>query len=128
MYLCLFCLKQYMESLKGKEKNIEKRILNDKSKSKHGSIKLFTVKLRGLAYNHKKKNVKQFFHPLKAKSIRISPKIKGIAYVGFKTEQHLRKALLKNKSFLGINDVVNCNWDLSHFPSFFCLYLFYWTF
>lgn len=117
-----------MESLKRKEKNIEERIPSDKSKSKHGSIKLFTVKLRGLAYNHKKKNIKQFFHPLKAKSIRISPKIKGIAYVGFKTEQHLRKALQKNKSFLGINDVVNCNWELFYFPSFFYLYLFYCSF
>lgn len=117
-----------MESLKRKENNIEKKISNDKSKSKHGSIKLFTVKLRGLAYNHKKKNIKQFFHPLKAKSIRISPKIKGIAYVGFKTEQHLKKALLKNKSFLGINDVVNCNWELFYFPSFFYLYLFYCPF
>ena len=49
-----------MESLKRKETNTEKKISNDKSKSKHGSIKLFTVKLRGLAYNHKKKNIKQF--------------------------------------------------------------------
>ncbi|XP_050579590.1 probable RNA-binding protein 19 isoform X2 [Bombus affinis] len=108
---------EYMESLKRKEKNIEERIPSDKSKSKHGSIKLFTVKLRGLAYNHKKKNIKQFFHPLKAKSIRISPKIKGIAYVGFKTEQHLRKALQKNKSFLDGRQIFVMQYEAKEYNS-----------
>lgn len=89
---------EYMETLK-KGKKVDKSI--EKSESKHGPVKFFTVKVRGLAYNHKKKDIKQFFRPLKAKSIRVPPKIKGIAYVGFKTEQQLRKALLKNKSFLG---------------------------
>ncbi|XP_017877575.1 probable RNA-binding protein 19 [Ceratina calcarata] len=90
---------EYMETLK-EGKKTDKTIPNEKSASKHGPLKFFTVKIRGLAYNHKKKDIKQFFRPLKAKSIRVPPKIKGIAYVGFKTEQHLRKALLKNKSFL----------------------------
>ncbi|XP_060815232.1 probable RNA-binding protein 19 isoform X2 [Bombus pascuorum] len=108
---------EYMESLKGKKENIEKKLSNDKSKSKHGSIKLFTVKLRGLAYNHKKKNIKEFFHPLKAKSIRISPKIKGIAYVGFETEQHLRKALLKNKSFLDGRQIFVMKYEAKEFNS-----------
>ena len=98
-----------MESLKRKATNVGKEVLSNKDTSKHGSIKLFTVKLQGLAYNHKKKDIKQFFRPLKAKSIRVPAKIKGIAYVGFKTEQHMRKALLKNKSFLGTN--VNCNYE-----------------
>ncbi|CAK9798743.1 Probable RNA-binding protein 19 [Anthophora quadrimaculata] len=91
---------EYMEALKKKEKDTEEKVPKDKNKSKRGPVKFFTVKLRGLAYSHKKKDIKQFFRPLKAKSIRVPPKIKGIAYVGFKTEQHLRKALLKNKSFL----------------------------
>ncbi|EFN75799.1 Probable RNA-binding protein 19 [Harpegnathos saltator] len=34
------------------------------------------------------------------KSIRIPRNIKGIAYLGFKTEMQMKKALLKNKSFL----------------------------
>ncbi|KOC62529.1 putative RNA-binding protein 19 [Habropoda laboriosa] len=91
---------EYMEALKGKEKDTEEKVPNDKNKSKRGPVKFFTVKLRGLAYSHKKKDIKQFFRPLQAKSIRVPPKIKGIAYVGFKSAQHLRKALLKNKSFL----------------------------
>lgn len=88
---------EYMEALKKKTQITNKE---EVSVTKHGPAKFFTVKLRGLAYNHKKKHIKQFLQPLKPKSIRIPPKIKGIAYIGFKTEQHMRKALLKNKSFL----------------------------
>nr|XP_003699323.1 PREDICTED: probable RNA-binding protein 19 [Megachile rotundata] len=94
---------QYMEALKKKKKSTESKeegTSDVKKAPKHGPVEFFTVKLRGLAYNHKKKDIKQFFRPLKAKSIRVPPKIKGIAYVGFKTEQHLKKALLKNKSFI----------------------------
>lgn len=87
---------EYMEALKTKTQTVNKK---EVSASKHGPVKFFTVKLRGLGYNHKKKHIKQFFHPLKPKSIRVPPKIKGIAYVGFKSEQQMRKALLKNKSF-----------------------------
>lgn len=91
-----------MEALKKKQPTIkteEKSLI--KSESKHGPLKLFTVTVRGLGYNHMKKHIKRFFHPLKAKSIRVPRKIKGIAYVGFKTEIHVKKALMKNKSFLG---------------------------
>lgn len=97
-----------MEALKTKDQSTKRnKDSNDKKTSERGPIKFFTVKLRGLGYNHKKKDIKLFFRPLKAKSIRVPPKIKGIAYVGFKTEQHLKKALLKDKSFLGINTTVD---------------------
>ncbi|EZA55442.1 hypothetical protein DMN91_001735 [Ooceraea biroi] len=93
---------EYMEALKKKQQNEgrkgEKSLINDASK--HGPLTLFTVKIRGLGYKHVKKHIKQFFSPLKAKSIRIPPKIKGIAYVGFKNEQTMKKALIKDKSFL----------------------------
>lgn len=89
-----------MEALKKKEQNAKGE---EKSKTlktpKHKQ--LFTVIVRGLGYKHVKKHIKQFFRPVKAASIRVPPKIKGIAYVGFKTEQAMRKALMKNKSFLG---------------------------
>ncbi|KAI4503707.1 hypothetical protein M0802_001110 [Mischocyttarus mexicanus] len=87
---------EYMEALKKKTQTVNKK---EVSGSKHGPVKFFTVKLRGLGYNHKKKHIKQFLHPLKPKSIRVPQKIKGIAYVGFKNEQQMRKALLKHKSF-----------------------------
>lgn len=93
---------EYIEALKKKQqKNLtsdEKSLTNNVRK--HGPVTFFTVKLRGLAYKHVKKHIKQFFRPIKVASIRIPPKIKGIAYVGFKTEQAMKKALLKNKSFL----------------------------
>lgn len=87
-----------MEALKSKsvKKNSE-----EKSNKVLKHKLLFTVVVRGLGYKHVKKHIKQFFRPVKAASIRTPPKIKGIAYVGFKTEQAMKKALMKNKSFLG---------------------------
>ncbi|KAL0127217.1 hypothetical protein PUN28_005487 [Cardiocondyla obscurior] len=67
---------------------------------KYGPLTFFTVKIKGLAFKHAKKHIKQFFRPIKPKSIRVPRNIKGIAYVGFKTEQAMKKALMKNKSFL----------------------------
>jgi len=43
---------------------------------KHDPLKFYTVKVRGLANKHVKKHIKQFFCPIKRKSIRILPKIK----------------------------------------------------
>lgn len=85
---------EYMETLKNKSKaaTVEK--------TGHGTKKFFTVKVRGLGCHHKKKHVKQFFKPLKAHSIRVPPNIKGIAYVGFKTQSLMKQALNKDKSFL----------------------------
>lgn len=81
---------------------IEENDTEDKKdvQSKHGPLKFFTVKIRGLGYDQKKRHVKQFFRPLVPKSIRVPPKIKGIAYVGFQSESQMKQALNKDKSFL----------------------------
>lgn len=72
-----------------------------KDKQEHTpSVQFLTVKVRGLAYKAKKKDVKQFFHPLKPSSVRLPPKSKGIAYVGFKSEKEMRQALNKHLTFL----------------------------
>lgn len=76
------------------------RALKKEKEPKKQVVKFFTVKIRGLGFNHKKKDLKQFFKPLIPKSIRVPQKIKGIAYVGFKTEKHMKQALSKHKSFL----------------------------
>lgn len=89
-----------MEALKKKANDLKCDVTLELKKT-HGSNKFFTVKVRGLGYNHKKKDIKQFFKGLKPKSIRVPTKIKGIAYVGFKTEKLMKQALNKNKSFLG---------------------------
>lgn len=97
--------KEYFETLKSKSEG-DKKI---KEKKKKEFTKLLTVKVRGLAYNHKKKDVKRFFQGMKPKSIRVPPKIKGIAYVGFKTEKYLNQALEKDKTFLGKLNCINYN-------------------
>nr|CAD7403642.1 unnamed protein product [Timema cristinae] len=71
-----------------------------KEKEPKAPVTLFTVKVRGLPYKAKKKDVKQFFHPLKSKTIRFPRKIKGFVYIGFRTEKEMKQALLKNMSFL----------------------------
>lgn len=91
--------KEYMELLKNKGKNKEELLEKVKKKNPHGEQKFFTVKVSNLGFDHKKKHVKQFFKPLKAKSIRVPPK-KGFAFVGFKTENIMKQALMKNKSIL----------------------------
>ncbi|KAF8792023.1 putative RNA-binding protein 19 like protein [Argiope bruennichi] len=60
----------------------------------------FTVKLRNLPFKCKKKQIKQFFKPLKIKSLRLPPRSKGFAYVQFKTERDMKQALNKSKGFL----------------------------
>ncbi|KAJ8675478.1 hypothetical protein QAD02_011264 [Eretmocerus hayati] len=91
--------KEYMEALKKKTKGLK---IDDISEAKidYGPNKFYTVKIRGLAFNHKKKDIKLFLKGMKPKSIRVPRGIKGIAYVGFKTEKLMKLALNKNKSFL----------------------------
>ncbi|TRY62746.1 hypothetical protein TCAL_03592 [Tigriopus californicus] len=60
----------------------------------------FTVKLSGLPLKCKKKDLKAFLKPLKAKSIRRPPHVGGIAYIGFATVEEQKKALIKHKSFI----------------------------
>ncbi|XP_001605134.2 probable RNA-binding protein 19 [Nasonia vitripennis] len=91
--------KEYMEALKKKSQGLKVKDIKEIDKKK-GTTNFFTVKLNGLAYNHKKKDIKIFFKGMKPKSIRVPRKIKGIAYVGFKTEKLMKQALNKNKSFL----------------------------
>uniref|UniRef100_A0A2R5LLW1 Putative rna-binding protein n=1 Tax=Ornithodoros turicata TaxID=34597 RepID=A0A2R5LLW1_9ACAR len=61
----------------------------------------FNIKVKGLPYNSKKKQIKDFFKPAKVASLRVPPKVKGIAYLGFKTEKDMKQALNKHKSFMG---------------------------
>uniref|UniRef100_A0A2L2YCS3 Putative RNA-binding protein 19 n=1 Tax=Parasteatoda tepidariorum TaxID=114398 RepID=A0A2L2YCS3_PARTP len=61
---------------------------------------LFTVKLTNLPYQCKKAQIKKFFNSLKIASLRLPPKRKGFAFVGFKTEKDMKQALIKNKGFL----------------------------
>jgi len=61
-----------------------------------------TIVIRGLPYKVKKAMLKEFFKPLKLDSIRLPPKIKGVAYIGFKNKCDAEQCLTKNKSFLSM--------------------------
>uniref|UniRef100_A0A6P7FLT5 Probable RNA-binding protein 19 n=1 Tax=Diabrotica virgifera virgifera TaxID=50390 RepID=A0A6P7FLT5_DIAVI len=89
---------EYMKQLiKGETERKPREKMKKKVKEQ---IKLFTIKLRDLPYNIKKKDIKQFFKPISCYSVRIPRNIHGIAFVGFKTEKLLNKALIKNRSFI----------------------------
>ncbi|XP_014277556.2 probable RNA-binding protein 19 [Halyomorpha halys] len=63
-------------------------------------IKLFNIKISNLPFKTKKKDIKELLKPLVPASIRFIGNVKGVAYVGFKTEKELRQAMVKNKTFL----------------------------
>ncbi|KAL0272301.1 UNVERIFIED_CONTAM: hypothetical protein PYX00_005331 [Menopon gallinae] len=82
----------------GKDK--EKEEVNDslKDKKQPKKIKLFTVKVKGLPYKLKKSEIKAFLD-VKPFTIRKALGSAGVIYVGFKTENGMKKALHKNRSF-----------------------------
>lgn len=63
--------------------------------------------MTGFGSKIKKKDIKLFFSPLKLDALRIPPKTKKLAYVGFKTEKSFNLALAKHRSFYG-NSYHNC--------------------
>lgn len=71
------------------------------TESNKNPLQLFTVKIRNIPKKMKRDDLKKFFRPSKAHSVRI-PKNQAFAcaYVGFKLERDMKRALLKDKSFL----------------------------
>lgn len=65
-----------------------------------GKKKTFTVKVKGLPRKIKRKDVQNFFHPLKYLSLRIPKKCQDIAFIEFKDEKSMNKALVKHRGFL----------------------------
>uniref|UniRef100_A0A182M370 RRM domain-containing protein n=1 Tax=Anopheles culicifacies TaxID=139723 RepID=A0A182M370_9DIPT len=74
---------------------------SDKKAPKKPMITLFVAKVHNIPASTKRQDLIRFFKTAKPYSVRIPPKQSGFAYVGFKTETELNKALLMNKSFLG---------------------------
>lgn len=93
----------YMKQLMGdfakiKKENNPSYEKKDKT-SKESLQKLFTVKIRNVPKKIKREELMKFFRPSKAHSVRI-PRTGGFAYVGFKLERDMQRALAKDKSFL----------------------------
>lgn len=84
----------------GEKKPKVEDLKEEKQEIKEEDKALFTVKLFNLAYGTKKKDIKDFFRPLKLTGLRIPPKNSGFAYVSFRSPKDMKKALNKNKSFL----------------------------
>uniref|UniRef100_A0A182Q047 RRM domain-containing protein n=1 Tax=Anopheles farauti TaxID=69004 RepID=A0A182Q047_9DIPT len=74
---------------------------DEKKASKKPLVTLYVAKVQNLPESIKRQDLLRFFKTAKPYSVRLPPKVKGFAYVGFKTESELHKALLMNKSFLG---------------------------
>lgn len=71
------------------------------SKKKKEMVQLFTIKIRDIPKKIKREDLIKFFRPAKAHSVRIPTSgTDCYAYVGFKHERDLKRALLKDKSFL----------------------------
>ncbi|XP_067137514.1 probable RNA-binding protein 19 isoform X2 [Centruroides vittatus] len=81
------------------DENANEHLIKDEEKIKDMNDE-YTVKLKNLPYKCKKKDIKGFFTPLKIVSLRLPPKVKGIAYVKFKTEKQMKQALNKHRGFL----------------------------
>lgn len=97
-------MKQLMGEAAPKAKEVKKEVnkasyeKKDK-KSKDDMTKLFTIKIRNVPKKIKREELIKFFRPSKAHSVRI-PRTGGFAYVGFKLERDMQRALAKDKSFL----------------------------
>lgn len=78
-------------------------------KNQDSKTEYHTIVLRGLPYKVKKAMLKEFFKPLKLDSIRLPPKIKGVAYIGFKNKCDAEQCLIKNKSFLSMLNINSVN-------------------
>ncbi|KXJ77485.1 hypothetical protein RP20_CCG007394 [Aedes albopictus] len=89
------------ESKSAEEQSEVKKESGGEKKKELKLTNLFVAKIHNIPSKTKRQDLLKFFKPVKPFSIRIPPKQKGFAYVGYKTEGELKKALLKDKSFLG---------------------------
>ncbi|CAG9806152.1 unnamed protein product [Chironomus riparius] len=87
---------EYMKKLMGSSDKAEPITFEKKTKN---LLKLYTIKVRNIPKKLKREELKKFFRPSKAHSVRI-PKNSNFGYVGFKLERDMKRALSKDKSFL----------------------------
>uniref|UniRef100_A0A671Y9A3 Probable RNA-binding protein 19 n=1 Tax=Sparus aurata TaxID=8175 RepID=A0A671Y9A3_SPAAU len=76
-----------------------------KTKTPMEPVTEFTVKLRGVPFNVKEQQIREFMTPLKPAAIRIgkneSGNRTGYVYVDLHTEEQAEKALKRNKDYIG---------------------------
>lgn len=91
--------KAYMMNLMGESDSKEKLEKKMSKISEADLAKLYTIKIRNIPKKIKREELIKFFRPSKAHSVRI-PRTGAFAYVGFKLERDMLRALTKDKSFL----------------------------
>ncbi|XP_028680230.2 LOW QUALITY PROTEIN: probable RNA-binding protein 19 [Erpetoichthys calabaricus] len=83
----------------------EKKTAGSKAKQQMAPTTLYTVKLRGAPFNVTEEQVREFFTPLKPADIRIvrnnHGNKTGCIYVDFKSEDEIKKAMQRNKDYMG---------------------------
>ena len=81
----------------------------------------YTVKMLGLPFTVKQKNVREFFHPLKLVSVRFTTdnqgRPSGRAYVDFESEWDLKEALKRHRDCIGHRYIELFRDDGSSVPS-----------
>lgn len=82
-----------------KSKSVESK--NETIKKELKIANLFVVKIHNIPTKTKRQDLLRFFKPVKPFSIRIPPKQKGFAYVGYKTETELKKSLAERQKLSG---------------------------
>ena len=92
----------------GSEEKEGQKIVKGPIQKEKVKTEYFTLKVRGFPCKSSKKDIRDFFAPLKLDSIRLPPKVKGIAYIGFSSKKEWKKALDKHRSFYG-NFIVKLN-------------------
>ncbi|XP_038145996.1 probable RNA-binding protein 19 [Cyprinodon tularosa] len=90
----------------GERENISKlKPLSGNKKQETEPASEFTVKLRGVPFNVKEQQIREFMTPLKPAAIRIgrneSGNRTGYVYVDLHSEGEVEKALKKNKDYIG---------------------------
>uniref|UniRef100_A0A1A9VUG3 RRM domain-containing protein n=1 Tax=Glossina austeni TaxID=7395 RepID=A0A1A9VUG3_GLOAU len=87
---------EYMKSLIDNKTDVNVSI----TKQSKPNLDLFTIKIHNVPYKTRRQDVLKFFKPLKPYSVRLPTKTHGFCYVGFKTEKDMKRAMLRNKSFI----------------------------
>ncbi|CAG2101923.1 unnamed protein product, partial [Medioppia subpectinata] len=62
--------------------------------------KVRSTDMKGLPFKVKKRQIKDFIEPLKPMSLRLPPKVKGIAYISFGTQKELTQVMVKHRGFM----------------------------
>lgn len=91
-------MKNLMEGAEKPKYQVKSNYEKKDNKPMDDLTRLFTIKIRNIPKKVKREDIVKFFRPSKAHSVRV-PRTGGYAYVGFKLERDLQRALLKDKSF-----------------------------